>query len=215
MRRRAAGDGGRACTAWLGRGWGNPVGTTPNLGPLWIALKGGSVTSCTADVGVDPRGGGLLSQPTAPAVGPTTGKGFAPPQSVHPFTLAANAFTRSGTGRCSGKEHPSARLPQPGKKRGRHGDAPPRRLGVPRLRARSGRCPLAGADTTWAHRGDPGPSRARARCTASRGQKLAPPAALLTPVEGGGDRLQIGQEDGIAAPLRRRQKQQRFLDVGG
>jgi hypothetical protein len=42
---------------------------------------------------------------------------------------------------------------------------------------------------------------------------LAPQPALLTPVEGGGDRLQVGQEDGIAAPLRRRQKQQRFLDV--
>ena len=196
-------------------GCGNPVGTAPNLGPLLIALKGGSITSCTADVGVDPRGGWLLSQPTAPAVGPTTGKGFAPPQSAHPFTLAANAFTWSGTGLCSGTEHPSGRLPQQGKKRCRHVDAPQRRVGVPRLRARSRRCPLGGPAATWANLGDPGPSLARARCTASRGQKLAPPAALLTPVEGGGDRLQIGQEDGIAAPLRRRQKQQRFLDVGG
>jgi len=37
---------------------------------------------------------------------------------------------------------------------------------------------------------------------------------LLAPIEGSGDRPQIGQDDGIAASERRRQKQQRFLNVG-
>jgi hypothetical protein len=45
----------------------------------------------------------------------------------------------------------------------------------------------------------------------SVGQQLPPQAALLALVEGGGDRLQIGQNDGIAAPQRRWHKQQRFL----
>jgi hypothetical protein len=40
-----------------------------------------------------------------------------------------------------------------------------------------------------------------------------PQATLLAPVEGGGDRHQVSQDDGIAATLGQRQKQQRFLKM--
>ena len=163
MRRRAAGVGRRACTAWLGRGWGNPVGTTPNLGPLWIALKGGSVTSCTADVGVDPRGGWLLTQQTAPAVGPPTGTGFAPPQSAHPFTLAATPSP--GAGPVAARERNTHPLGCPSRARSDAGTGTRRRvalgfrgcvlgLGGARSVVRTRRGPTA------ATRGPPGPGRA-------------------------------------------------------
>src|SRR6516165_1738262 len=44
-------------------------------------------------------------------------------------------------------------------------------------------------------------------------QEFSPQTSLLAPVEGRGDRLQIGQDDRIAAAYSRRQKQQRFLDI--
>jgi hypothetical protein len=53
----------------------------------------------------------------------------------------------------------------------------------------------------WANRDD------------SRRQELPPQATLLTPVEGGGQGHQVGQDDGIATAYRRRQEEQRFLDV--
>jgi acyl-CoA synthetase (AMP-forming)/AMP-acid ligase II len=46
-------------------------------------------------------------------------------------------------------------------------------------------------------------------------QEFSPQASLLMPVEGGGDRHQVSQNNGIAAAQRRRQKQQRFLNIGG
>ena len=44
-------------------------------------------------------------------------------------------------------------------------------------------------------------------------QQFSPQATLFAPVQGGGDRYQVGQDKGIAAAQGGRQKQQRFLDV--
>jgi hypothetical protein len=54
---------------------------------------------------------------------------------------------------------------------------------------------------------------ARANRGDSRRQELPPQAALLAPVEGGGQGHQVGQDDRIATTLGQRQKEQRFLNV--
>src|SRR4051794_289236 len=66
---------------------------------------------------------------------------------------------------------------------------------------------------TWVIRGLTWPGRAGRG--GLRRQELPPQAALLAPVQRRGDRLQVGQEDGVAAALGPRQEEQGLLDVGG
>ena len=74
------------------------VGSARNLCPRWIAAKASSVSSCTADVGLDPSGECLLTPQTAPAVGQTTGKRFALPNVYTRSLLRPTPSTGAGPG---------------------------------------------------------------------------------------------------------------------
>ena len=189
------------------------VGSARNLCPRWIAAKASSVSSCTADVGLDPSGECLLTPQTAPAVGQTTGKRFALPNVYTRSLLRPTPSTGAGPGSARERNTPPIGCPSLGGSDASAGVSRNAALGFHAGVVGSG----ASRSLVQTRRGptsaNRGPSRARSRGTGSGGQELAPPAALLTPVEGGGDRHQVSQEDGIAAPLRRRQKEQRFLDI--
>jgi ubiquinone/menaquinone biosynthesis C-methylase UbiE len=60
-----------------------------------------------------------------------------------------------------------------------------------------------------------GPNAARAAPAGSRREELTPQPVLLAPVDAADDGHQVGQDDRIAAPHRRRQEQERLLDVRG
>ena len=84
------------------------------------------------------------------------------------------------------------------------------RRGVP---AADERAEVKAPEATGANGGDPWPARA-ARAD-SRRQESTPQPPLLAPVHTGSDGHQVSQNNGIAAPQRRRQKQDRLLNVGG